>query len=589
MPDNTIATGKKTSRRQFLKRGAALTAAAVSLPACSGNPGDDGLTLKTLEEAEKLFGLDYTDAENEQMLEALDRQLEKLGELRAISKPNGLGQALTFDPRLSFVDYGGRQNKLAISEPKAAAPRPSDNTIAFASVAQQAAWLRKGQVTSRRLTEIYLKRIHEHGGTLECFVTVTAELALEQASRADRELSAGTDRGPLHGIPYGLKDLFDTNGIKTTWGATPFADRVPTSDAAIVKRLDDAGAVLLGKTTCGAIASGDIWFGGKTRNPWNPLEGSSGSSAGSAAATAAGLVGFSIGTETLGSIVSPSNRCGVTGLRPTFGRVSRAGAMALCWSLDKVGPMCRTVEDTAIVLSVLNGFDGADNGSIEMGFDYDGNQDLSGITVGYDPKWFEGQGAIPCEHNAFEALKGLGVKTKPITLPETRPDLLRLSISVESAAAFEELTLSGRDDLLRRQLSRAWPTRWRQARLLSAVDYIQLDRLRRDAMEKMHTLFESVDMILAPNFADGLLVTTNYTGHPCLTLPCGFHERALVNPGGPYLTDDAVPEEKDQTRYNLPRNISLMGRLFDEGSLCAVGRRLEEALAIGSVPPGYSV
>jgi len=588
MSDTKNTKEQITSRRRFLTKGAAFTAAAVSLPVIAkDDTAKQSITLDTLEDAERLFGLEYTKEENQQMLDALNNQMDKLEDLRAMEQENGLAPAMTFDPRLPYADYGSQDSKVTLAPSKASFAGKTDEDIAFASIKDQAIWLREGKISSEQLTNIYLKRIKKHGAQLECFVTVTADLALKQARRADRELKAGNIRGPLHGIPYGLKDLFDTKGIKTTWGATPFKDRTPDTDATVVELLNKAGAVLLGKTTCGAIASGDIWYDGKTRNPWHTQEGSSGSSAGSASATAAGLVGFSIGTETLGSIVSPSNRCGTTGLRPTFGRVSRAGAMALCWSLDKVGPICRTVEDTVAVLSVLNVADTQDAGSIEMGFNYDGNKSLSDIVVGYDPAWFEGENAVQSDIDALKALKTLGVKTKKITVPTTRPDLLRMALSVESAAAFEELTLSDEDDQLRRQLSRAWPTRWRQARLFSAVDYVQLDRLRRQAMEKMHELFEDIDMLIAPNFASGLLVTTNYTGHPCLTLRAGFPERGLVLPGGPYLTDDTVPTEKDPRRFNMPRNISLMGRLFSEGALCAVGRKLEEKLNVHSKRPEF--
>jgi len=588
MSDMDKIKEKKTSRRHFLAGSAALSSVAVSLPTIAQG-SDDDITVNTLKEAQKLFGLDFTDKENEQLLTVLGKQVENLQELRTIEKSNGLPQALTFDPRLSYVDYPERQNRLELSKSSSYVKNMTDGNIAFASIKQQAAWIKKGKITSERLTKIYLKRIQKHGPALECFVTVTEDLALQQARQADREIKAGKYRGPLHGIPYGIKDLFDTKGIKTTWGAMPYKDRVAQSDATIVEILTQAGAVMLGKTTCGALASGDVWYDGKTRNPWNLREGSTGSSAGSASATAAGLVGFSIGTETLGSIISPSNRCGITGLRPTYGRVSRAGAMALCWSLDKVGPMCRTVEDTAMVLSVLNHYDKKDSGAIEMGFDYQGNRDLSDIVVGYDPDWFEGEGTAVCDKNALQALKDLGVKTKHITLPDTKPHLLRMSLVSEAAAAHEELTLSNDDELLRRQIDRAWPNRFRHGRLLSAVDYVQLDRLRRQAMEHMQRVFEDVDMLIAPNFAAGLLVTTNYTGHPCLTLRSGFHERQLIRPGGPYLQQKDVPKEKEEAVFNLPRNISLMGRLFDEGSLCAVGHRLEEKLGVNNNPPEFMV
>ncbi|MEE8543264.1 MAG: amidase, partial [Gammaproteobacteria bacterium] len=344
---------------------------------------DTRITERTLAEAEKLFGLQFTEAERRQILggpveETEDgffaEQLESLNILRSQEIPISLAPAMKFDPRLPGVSYPEQANVVTLFPEEISAIPDDTESIAFASVKQQARWMTTGQVTSRELTEIYLERIERHADSLECFVTVTPDTARAQADRADRERATGQVRGPLHGIPYGVKDLLDTADIRTTWGAEPYKGRVPASDSAVVRRLQEAGAVMLGKTTMGALAWGDVWFGGETRNPWNPKEGSSGSSAGSGSATAAGLCSFAIGTETLGSIVSPSDRNGLTGLRPTFGRVSRVGAMALCWSLDKIGPMCRYVEDNALVLSVLNGFDTNDASSIDMGFTYDGRQ-----------------------------------------------------------------------------------------------------------------------------------------------------------------------------------------------------------------------
>ncbi len=340
------------------------------------------VSIADIEGAERLVGIAYTPAEREQMVGNLEGQIASAIARRKLRFDNSMPTASRFDPRLPNFRMPApglpRFSRIPVR------PLPDDEAdIAFASIGDLAAWIGAGALTSRRLTQIYLSRIDALGPKLECFATVTAKRALAEADAADALLRGGVNLGPLHGVPYGLKDLFDTNGISTGWGAEPYRDRVPAADATIVRKLRAAGAVLLGKTTVGALAYNDIWYGGRTRNPWNLNEGSSGSSAGSASATAAGLCAFSIGTETLGSITSPSQRCGTTGLRPTFGRVSRAGGMALCWSLDKVGPICRFVEDTAAVLAAINGADGADRFSIEAPFRFDAEADICGLKLGY--------------------------------------------------------------------------------------------------------------------------------------------------------------------------------------------------------------
>jgi Asp-tRNA(Asn)/Glu-tRNA(Gln) amidotransferase A subunit family amidase len=549
---------------------------------------DERITERTLAEAEKLFGLQFSEAERQQILggpieEAADgffaEQVKSLNKRRNQNMPNSLAPAMKFDPRLPGISYPEQANSVALFAEEIA-PIPTDaESIAFASVKQQARWMTTGQISSRELTEIYLARIEQYGGLLECFVTVTPELARAQADQADRERATGQVRGPLHGIPYGVKDLLDTRDILTTWGATPYKDRVANSDGAVVRILRDAGAVLLGKTTLGALAWGDVWFGGETRNPWNPKEGASGSSAGSGSATAAGLCSFGIGTETLGSIVSPADRNGLAGLRPTFGRVSRAGAMALCWSLDKIGPLCRYVEDTAMVLGVLNGFDVDDASSIDMGFAYDGRQSISDLTVGYDPDWFTGEDVKPTDHAALEAIASIGVTLQEISLPDLPVDEIMAPLSAESAAAFEELTLSNQDDELRRQIDNAWPNSFRQARYFSAVDYVQADRLRRSVMQQTQEFFSQVDVIIGPSFGTPMLSLTNFTGQPCLAMRAGFEEitpRSLFN----------HPEnDTDETLHRIPRSVSLWSNLYQEGKLLQVGRALEVELGIANERP----
>ena len=571
--------------------GAAISACTPTEDSSSGDIWagfDERITERTLAEAEKLFGLQFSETERRLILggpveEAEDgffaNQIKNLKSMRSLEMPNSFAPAMTFDPRLPGVSYPAQANSVSLYPEEIAALPDNAEDIAFASVKQQARWMTTGQLTSRELTDIYLDRIGQYGELLECFVTVTPEVARAQADQADRERATGQVRGPLHGIPYGVKDLLDTKDIPTTWGAEPYKDRVASSDGAVVRLLQGAGAVMLGKTTLGALAWGDVWFGGETRNPWNPKEGASGSSAGSGSATAAGLCSFGIGTETLGSIVSPSDRNGLSGLRPTYGRVSRAGAMALCWSLDKIGPMCRYTEDTALVLSVLNGFDVDDASSIDMGFSYDGRQAISDLTVGYDPSWFEGEDVRSTDRTALEAMARLNVTLKEITLPDLPVDEIMAPLRAESAAAFDELTLSGRDDLLRRQIKNAWPNSFREARFYSAVDYVQADRLRRDVMKKTHEFFSQVDVVFGPSFDTPMLRLTNFTGQPCLAMRAGFEEitpRALFN----------HPEnDTDETLHRIPRSVSLWSNLFEEGKLIQVGRALEAELGVVSDRP----
>ncbi|MFM2045695.1 MAG: hypothetical protein RLY86_4271 [Pseudomonadota bacterium] len=589
------------SRRQILRCAAAmgLSAGALSAGALSAAglapvpalaqptatlPAAPGLTAEVVAAAEKLAAVTNTDAERAQMLATLEEQVERLRILRTLAPPNDLAPASTFDPRLPGIAYPAQENRVVVAGPVPPAPPRDAADIAFAPLTHLSSWIAAGKISSLDLTEIYLARIAAQGPRLECFVTVTAELARSQAAAADREIKAGRYRGPLHGVPYVLKDLADTAGIVTTWGAGPYRERRPTNDAAVTARLRDAGAVLLGKTTLGEIAYGDIWFAGTTRNPWNPAEGSSGSSAGTAAAVAAGLAGFGIGTETLGSIISPAHRCGVTGLRPTFGRVARSGCMALCWSLDKIGPMTRTVEDTALVLAAINGSDPGDPSSLDHGFSYDGpGLDGRSLRVGHVPAWFEGEGATDTDRAALAALKRTGATMVEITLPDLPVDPLLTTLVVEAAAAFEALTLSGGDDSLRWQGDNAWPNTWRAARFIPAIDLIQTDRLRRRWMQAMDRVFQDVDVIAGPNFAGGMLLVTNMTGHPQLALRAGFADL----PTRPTALDTPGPADPAAPRTRVPRAFSLWAPLFEERRLVALGRLLEAELGVWAErPPG---
>ena len=552
---------------------------------------DNRITERTLAEAEKLFGIEFSEAERRQILggavEAggdgfFAKQVASLRKRREYDIPVTLAPATRFDPRLPGITYRQQENSLVLYPEEIEALPTDRESIAYATIKQQSRWMTTGQISSRELTELYLERIGRYGDLLQCFVTVTAGLARQQADQADRERAMGQVRGPLHGIPCGVKDLLDTAGIATTWGAEPYRNRVADGDARVISRLRDAGAVMLGKTTLGALAWGDVWFGGETRNPWNPQEGASGSSAGSGSAVAAGLCSFAIGTETLGSIISPSDRNGVTGLRPTFGRVSRVGAMPLAWSLDKIGPMCRSVEDTAVVLSVLNAYDEYDTGSIDWGFAYDGRDEAAALTIGYDPSWFEGENVRSTDRAALESIKSLGATVREIALPELPVDEVLGCVNIEPAAAFEELTLSNRDDLMRRQVDNAWPNAFRQAWYFSAIDFMQGERLRRWVMEQAQEFFAQVDVVFGPSSGTPMLSLTNLTGQPSLALRAGFEEatpRPLYN----------HPEnDNDQTLYRVPRSVCLWSNLFEEGKILTVGRALEAALGVAAERPDLS-
>lgn len=544
---------------------------------------EPGFTEADIEAAERLLGIAYTAAERTQMVENLAGQIASAVERRHVNMPNAVPMATRFDPRLPGFKM---PTESGINATRSTAPLPKrDEDIAFATLPELGAWIASGTLTSRRLTEIYLARIEHLGAKLSCFATVTPDVARAEADAMDRLTVDGTNLGPLHGIPYGLKDLFDTKGIVTGWGAEPYQDRVPEGDARIVTLLREAGAVLLGKTSVGALAYNDIWYGGVTRNPWNPDEGSSGSSAGSASATAAGLCGFAIGTETLGSITSPSQRCGTTGLRPTFGRVSRTGGMALCWSLDKVGPICRGVEDTALVLAALNGADINDPCTIEAPFAFNADRSIAGLKLGYLPEAF-GDGATAVDHAALAAAKELDIDVVEVGLQELPYGALMNVVYAEAAAAFEHLTLSNLDETLTWQDDGAWPNTFRKARFLSAVDHVQLDRLRYLVMQALDALFQDVDALIGPFMTGPMLVASNFTGHPCLHLRAGFENLGTRSPAslgaGKLTTGEA---DKTGETHRVPQGISLWGRLFNEGTILALGLALEAKLGVAAERP----
>jgi Asp-tRNA(Asn)/Glu-tRNA(Gln) amidotransferase A subunit family amidase len=544
----------------------------------------------TFAEAEKLVQVDNTAAHRVQAADSWRVSMAPLYERRngpqKVALESTLAPYSRWDPVLPGHSAGPKRDQFIRSETDPGPLPASDEDIAFAPIAQLSRWIESRKLSSERLTNIYLARIEKFNPRLRCAITLTREHALAQAKKADREISAGKYRGPLHGIPWGAKDLLDTAGIPTTYGAEPFRNRVPAKDAAVVRRLNDAGAVLVAKLSLGALALNDIWFGGQTMNPWLLEEGSSGSSAGPGAATAAGLVGFAVGSETGGSIVAPSMRCGITGLRPTYGRVPRTGAMTLCWSLDKLGPMARRVEDAMLVLHAITGPDGGDLSSVPSRLDFDAGMNVLGLRVGYFPVWMNQEPATDVDRAALETVKKLGMVPVEVAIPAWPYDSLDLILFAEGAAAFEELTLSGGLDQLKVQTPDAWPNLFRQARFLSAVDFVQADRLRRKVAEEMARVFSEVDLLLVPSLRDEMLTITNFTGHPSLTLRAGFVEVSEAR--SDWAPDPKNPLPKFSPPRRVPHGITLIGRLFEEGILGSAGIALERAFGVAAEnPPGF--
>lgn len=459
----------------------------------------------------------------------------------------------------------------------------SDAAIAFSTVTQLSRWIERCQLTSERLTSIYLDRLQHFDPQLRCVITLTRDLALAQARQADKEIAAGHYRGPLHGIPWGTKDLLDTAGIATTYGAEPFRNRIPTEDATVTRRLHAAGAVLVAKLSLGALALNDIWFGGQTMNPWLLEEGSSGSSAGPGSATAAGLVAFSIGSETEGSIVSPTMRCGVTGLRPTYGRVPRTGAMTLCWSLDKLGPMARSVEDTLLVLNAISGPDSGDLSSVPSHLDFDAATPVRGLRLGYFPTWMKESPATAVDRAAMETARQLGFTLVEVSLPDWPYGSLNTILFAEAAAAFEELTLAGGLNQLKSQTPDSWPNSFRQARFLSAVDFVQCDRFRRKVALEMARIFSKVDLLLVPSLRDEMLTVSNFTGHPSLTLRAGFVQVSQIR--SDWAPDPAHPLLTLTPPRRVPHGVTLIGPLFGEGLLGSAGIALERSFNVANERP----
>lgn len=590
------AAGAATAAEQDTPAAPTSTAATASAtpgapPTFGATPGfGPEVTPATFAEAEKLMQVSMTSTQRRMAARSwrvsLASTMERRSGPRRVALEPGIAPATVWDPAAAVKAAVPARERFVRSR-AGAVPLPADDAdIAHAPVTRLARWIETRALSAERLTRIYLERIRRLDGRLRSVITVTETHALERARQADREIAAGKYRGPLHGIPYGVKDLLDTAGIPTTWGAEPFRERVPQTDAHVVRRLDAAGAVLVAKLSLGALALNDVWFGGQTMNPWLPEEGASGSSAGPGAATAAGLVAFSIGSETGGSIVSPSMRCGVAGLRPTYGRVGRSGAMTLCWSLDKLGPMTRSVEDAMLVLRAISGPDADDAASRAARLDFDAGAGVAGLKVGYFPGWMAENPATDVDRAALDNLRKLGCKAVPVTLPDLPHQSLNTVLFAEAAAAFEEIVLDGRVDQLAMQVPDAWPNLFRQARFLSAVDFVQADRLRRKYALEMARILREVDLLLVPSLREEMLTISNNTGHPSLTVRTGFV--TVDEARSDWAPDPQRPLPTFSPPRRVPHGVTLIGRLFDEGTIARVGMALERVSGVAAErPPGF--
>ncbi len=528
--------------------------AILSLSSCLQKSGTKK-TSASNDYSEQIMGLSFSQAEWDSMQSTLDDQLKYYEEIRKTNLKNSVPPALLFNPLPIGFEIPGEQKTINWGK-QAEVKRPADmNALAFYSLHQLSYLVRTRQITSLELTHFFLDRLKKYGDTLKCVITLTEELALKQAAEADREIAAGHYRGPLHGIPYGLKDLIAVKGYPTTWGAVPYKDQLIDQTATVAKKLEDAGAVLCAKLSLGALAMDDVWFGGMTRNPWDLKQGSSGSSAGSAASVSAGLLPFALGSETWGSIVSPCTRCGVTGLRPTFGRVSRAGCMALSWSMDKIGAIARSAEDCALVFEAIRGSDGLDPTVTDAAFNYNANRNLHDLRIAYFEDLFGKEDDNRMNDSiSLILLQKLGVKLIPVKLPSDLPvEALSIILSAEAGAAFNDLTLSHRDSLLVMQSKISWPNIFRASRFIPAVEYVQANRIRTELINEFDKLFENFDVIITPSFAGDQLLLTNLTGNPCVVVPNGF--------------------DKDQH----PTSISFIGRLFDEASVIEAAKAYQDA------------
>jgi Asp-tRNA(Asn)/Glu-tRNA(Gln) amidotransferase A subunit family amidase len=512
-------------------------------------------TIQQIRNNVKWYDLEFTDAEADSMMGNLNNYLLMYKSMHKTLPANDIPYPFAFNPAPPGMRISTKKEKIYWDIPLRTELPANKNDLAYYSIPQLTSLVFNKKISSVDLTKFFIARLKKWGDTLECVITLTEELALKQAKQADDELKAGTYRGPLHGIPYGLKDLFAVKGYKTTWGSTPYKDQVLEIDSYVYKKLKDAGAVLCAKLSLGALAYNNKWFGGETKNPWNLKQGSSGSSAGSASAVVAGLLPFAIGTETLGSIVSPSTRCGATGLRPTFGTVSRYGAMVLCWSLDKVGPICRSAEDASIVYAFIHGTDGNDPSAIRHTFNYTGKADFSKLRIAYADNFFKRLNKEAPEWKVIEAYRSLGANVQAINFPDSAMypiNLVSIILNAESAAAFDELTRTNRDDLIERQDKDFWPNSFRAGRTIPAVEYINANRYRSILCNRMNDFMKNYDVLIVPSFSGRQLSMTNLTGHPVVCMPIGFNQTGS------------------------PLSITLIGNLYDEATILAAAKAFQD-------------
>jgi Asp-tRNA(Asn)/Glu-tRNA(Gln) amidotransferase A subunit family amidase len=503
----------------------------------------------------KLYDLEFTQAEADSMLDNVNFAVGLYKGLHKTLPKNDIPYPFAFNPLPYGYEISTKQEKITWNIPKNVQLPANKNELAFYSIIQLASLIKNKKISSVELTKFFIDRLKKWGDTLESVITLTEELAMQQAKQADDEIKKGIYRGPLHGIPYGLKDLFAVKGYKTTWGTTPYKDQVIDENSFVYEQLHKAGAVLCAKLSLGALAYNNKWFGGETKNPWNLKQGSSGSSAGSAASVVAGLLPFTIGTETLGSIVSPSTRCGATGLRPTFGSVSRSGAMVLCWSLDKIGPICRSAEDDAIVFYYIKGTDGNDAGATDHAFNYDPKIDFKKLKIAYVENYFKRLNKDALEWKVIDLYKSLGADVKPVVFPDSTlypSNLISIILNSESAAAFDELTRTNRDDLIERQDKNFWPNSFRSSRIIPAVEYINANRYRYNLCKGMYEYMKNFDVLIVPTFSGTQLAITNLTGNPVVCMPMGFDKNGS------------------------PQSITLIGKLYDEATILSAAKAYQD-------------
>jgi Asp-tRNA(Asn)/Glu-tRNA(Gln) amidotransferase A subunit family amidase len=523
----------------------------------------DTITKADLNTAAKVAALQFTEPELDSMLGAVRFERMNIENMRKFPLDNGIPMTLAHSPVIPGMTFNKVQQPVTWNIPANVSLPKNKNELAFYSILKLASLVKNKKITSVELTQFFIDRLKKFNDSMHFVVSFTEDIAMQEARQADKEIAAGKYRGPLHGIPYGLKDLFSVKGTKTTWGAEPYKNQVREEDAFVYSQLKKAGAVLVAKLTLGALAMGDVWFGGRTNNPWDLRYGSSGSSAGSASATVAGCLPFAIGTETLGSIISPSTTCGATGLRPTFGSVSRSGAMTLCWSLDKAGPICRSAEDAAVVFNYLHGTDGLDASAVNMPFNYTGKADWKKLKIGYAKNYFDKDTSRNTQQ-VLEVFRKLGVNLIPVNFPDSGVyygNLVRTVLSSECAAAFDEFTRSNLDDMMTRQTKNDWPNSFRAARFIPAVEYINANRHRYLLMRNVNNVFRNFDVIICPTYMGNQLSITNLTGHPALCMPNGFN------------------------RLNLPTSITFLGKLYGEANLLAVGKAYQDATEFDEMHP----